>query len=63
MGTRTTSRNTEKIDCRTCGREYTPACDYQQGRCPHHPAMIDMSAIKTKITNLINFLKGKIKWH
>jgi hypothetical protein len=59
MGTRTTSRNTEKINCKTCGRKYTPICDYMQGRCPYHPAMIDISAVKTRFTNLINFFKGK----
>jgi hypothetical protein len=59
MGTRKTTRNTEKIDCTTCGQEYTPACDYRQGRCPHHPAMINLSVVKTRFTNLINFLKGK----
>ena len=59
MGTRKTTRNTEKIDCTTCGREYSPMCDYMQGRCPYHPAMINLSVVKTRFTNLINFLKGK----
>ena len=59
MGTRKTSRNTEKIDCTTCGQEYSSMCDYMQGRCPHHPAMINLSVVKTRFTNLINFLKGK----
>ena len=59
MGTRTSNRDTEKIDCRTCGQEYTPACDYLQGRCPRRPAMLDTSVIKTRFTNLINFFKGK----
>ena len=59
MGTKPTSRSTEKIDCKTCGREYSPACDYRQGRCPHHSAAIDISKFKTRFTNLINFLKGK----
>lgn len=58
MGTRKTSRTTEKIDCTTCGREYTPMCDFMQGRCPYHPAMLDISKIKIRFTNLINFFKG-----
>lgn len=59
MGTGTTGRNTKKIDCRTCGHEYTPMCDYMQGRCPYHPARIKLSAVKTRFQNLINFFKGK----
>ena len=59
MGTRKNSRDTKKIDCKTCGREYTPMCDFMQGRCPYHSALIDTSKIKTRLTNLINFLKGK----
>jgi hypothetical protein len=59
MGTRKTSRNTKKIDCKTCGQEYSPMCDYMQGRCPYHSALIDTSKFKTRFTNLINFFKGK----
>ena len=29
------------MKCDTCRKEYTPDCDYQQGRCPHHPALIE----------------------
>ena len=25
--------------CKTCQKEYSPTCDWQQGRCPHHPAL------------------------
>ena len=25
---------TEK--CKTCGKEYSPSCDFNQGRCPGH---------------------------
>lgn len=28
--------------CNTCRKEYTPDCDYKQGRCPHHPPMIEI---------------------
>ena len=59
MGTTKTSRSTKKIDCSTCGHEYTPMCDYMQGRCPHHTAMINVPEFKTRFTNLINFFTGK----
>ena len=59
MGTKKTNGSSEKIDCNICGQQYTPICDYMQGRCPYHPAMIDISAVKTRFTNLINFFKGK----
>jgi len=28
------------MKCDTCRKEYTPECAYGQGRCPHHPAVI-----------------------
>ena len=58
MGTKQNTRNTKKIDCNTCGHEYTPMCDYMQGRCPYHPAMLGTDKFKTRFTNLINFFKG-----
>lgn len=30
------------MKCKTCRQEYTPDCDYNQGRCPHHKPMIDI---------------------
>jgi len=30
------------MKCTICRKDYTPACDYQQGRCPHHKPMIDI---------------------
>jgi len=24
--------------CKVCGRYYQPECEWNQGRCPHHPA-------------------------
>jgi hypothetical protein len=62
MGTKQNTRDTQKIDCKTCGQEYTPVCDYMQGRCPHHPSMLDTmlsDSYKLRFYNLINFLKGK----
>lgn len=45
--------------CSLCKHEYTPSCDFMQGRCPHHPAMIPNKIVTTRIQNLINFFKGK----
>jgi len=43
MGTRKTNQSTEAtINCQTCSNTYSPACDYQQGRCPHHPPLINL---------------------
>lgn len=28
------------MKCSTCRKEYSPECDFNQGRCPHHPPMI-----------------------
>lgn len=30
------------MKCSVCRQEYSPACDYNQGRCPHHPPMINI---------------------
>jgi hypothetical protein len=30
------------MKCDICRQEYTPACDYKQGRCPHHKPMIEI---------------------
>ena len=40
MGTRTTDQTTETVNCSTCGQTYRADCDYQQGRCPHHPPAV-----------------------
>lgn len=45
--------------CSLCKQEYTPMCDFMQGRCPHHPSMISTKVVQTRIQNLINFFKGK----
>ena len=28
--------------CKVCGKEYSPECDYNQGRCPHHPPLLNI---------------------
>jgi len=30
------------MNCKICRKEYSPDCDYRQGRCPHHPPMIEI---------------------
>lgn len=30
------------MKCTTCDREYSPDCDWQQGRCPHHPPLLNI---------------------
>ena len=32
----------DKIKCNICNQEYSPDCDYNQGRCPHHKPMLDI---------------------
>lgn len=65
MGTGPSNRHTQKSvsskppRCSLCKQEYTPMCDFMQGRCPHHPSMISSRVVTTRIQNLINFFKGK----
>jgi hypothetical protein len=30
------------MKCKTCNKEYTADCDYNQGRCPHHAPMLNI---------------------
>ena len=46
------------MKCTTCRQEYTPACDYNQGRCPHHPPMIE---IQPKDTSRGHFYVSLVK--
>jgi hypothetical protein len=39
------------MNCDICKKEYSPDCDYKQGRCPHHKPMIDIQS------------KDTSKWH
>ena len=34
--------NTKAIKCAVCSKDYTPECDFNQGRCPHHPPMLNI---------------------
>jgi hypothetical protein len=44
--------------CKVCRKEYTPECDYNQGRCPHHPPLIN---IQPKDTSRGHFYVSLIK--
>lgn len=44
--------------CTVCYKEYSPACDYRQGRCPHHPPMIN---IQPKDTSRGHFYVSLVK--
>jgi hypothetical protein len=46
------------MKCNTCNKEYSPECDYKQGRCPHHPPMIN---IQTKDTSKGHFYVSLVK--
>ena len=44
--------------CTTCGKEYSPDCDFNQGRCPHHPPLLN---IQPKDTSKGHFWLSIIK--
>lgn len=45
--------------CQVCMKEYSPNCDWQQGRCPHHPPVINTHSFR--FLNLYNAIKGFFK--
>lgn len=44
--------------CPTCHNQYSPDCDWNQGRCPHHPPMIN---IQPKDTSKGHFYVSIVK--
>ena len=46
------------MKCNTCNKDYTPDCDYKQGRCPHRKPMID---IQPKDTSKGHFYVSIVK--
>jgi len=30
------------MKCNICRQDYSPDCDYNQGRCPHHKPMLEI---------------------
>ena len=52
------------MKCEICGKEYSPDCDYRQGRCPHRPPLLDsilLDNYKARYYNLYNSLKHFFK--
>lgn len=52
------------MKCNICRKEYSPNCEYRQGRCPYRPAFIDtitMDAYKARYYNLFNTIKTFLK--
>jgi len=45
-------------NCTICNKEYSPLCDYKQGRCPHHPPMLN---IQPKDTSKGHFYVSLVK--
>jgi hypothetical protein len=50
--------NTKAIKCAVCRKDYTPECDFNQGRCPHHPPMLN---IQPKDTSKGHFYVSLVK--
>ena len=46
------------MKCNTCNKEYSPECDYKQGRCPHHPPLLN---IQPKDTSKGHFYVSIVK--
>jgi hypothetical protein len=46
------------MKCTVCHKEYSPDCNYQQGRCPHHLPMLN---IQPKDTSRGHFYVSLIK--
>jgi hypothetical protein len=55
----TTAGEYMKDRCETCGEYYSSNCDYKQGRCPHHPPLIDTE--KLKFYNVLKTIKDWFK--
>lgn len=47
------------MKCSTCKQDYSPSCDWQQGRCPHHPPIINSHSMR--FYNLIKAIKRFFK--
>ena len=45
-------------NCTICNKEYSPLCDYKQGRCPHHPPLLN---IQPKDTSKGHFYVSMVK--
>lgn len=48
------------MKCNACGKIYQPNCDWNQGRCPHHPPLLQMN-IQPRDTSRGHFYVSLIK--
>ena len=48
----------DEYKCKVCKKFYSPDCDYEQGRCPHHPPMLN---IQPKDTSKGHFYVSMVK--
>lgn len=46
------------MKCSTCKQEYSSKCEFNQGRCPHHPPMFN---IQPKDTSKGHFYVSLVK--
>lgn len=46
------------MKCDVCNKEYSSDCDYKQGRCPHHPPLLN---IQPKDTSKGHFYVSIVK--
>ena len=44
--------------CEVCRKEYSPNCDWDQGRCPHHPPLLN---VQPKDTSRGHFYVSLVK--
>jgi hypothetical protein len=47
--------------CSTCGHLIHQGCNYNQGRCPHQPPMINLTEYHYRYLTLVNTIKGWFK--
>lgn len=41
--------SSKKPKCAICRKEYSPDCDFNQGRCPHHPPTIKPMSLNERL--------------
>lgn len=50
------------MKCETCNKEYSPDCDYKQGRCPHHPPLLNIQPKDTSKGHFyVSILKSAVR--
>lgn len=50
------------MKCETCNKEYSPDCNYKQGRCPHHPPLLNIQPKDTSKGHFyVSILKSAVR--